>query len=56
VDHGDGHFSIVPLTESGEIGDDKLREWSSFRKSGVQHRFTRIVLDARTEEDARRPP
>jgi hypothetical protein len=51
---GHGHISIVPLTEEGVTDDEKLREWAKFRKTGQQHPFTKIVLEARVEEDVKR--
>ena len=50
----DGHVSIVPVNSSGAVDDAALKEWASFRKSGRQHPFTKIVRDAVTSDDIRR--
>lgn len=47
----DGHVSIVPLTPAGEVDDVALKNWARARKSGQQHPFTKIVLDARIVDD-----
>ncbi len=49
----EGHVAIVPVDANGQIDQQRLDEWASFRETGRVHPFTQIVLDAVVEVDVR---
>lgn len=56
IPNGGGHVSIVPVTASGEVDDEKLEEWAKYRMTGKRHPYTQMVLDARVGEDVKGEP
>jgi hypothetical protein len=49
----EGHVAITPVDGTGQINQQQLDEWASFRGTGRMHAFTQIVLDAVVEVDVR---
>jgi hypothetical protein len=49
-----GHVSITPVDSLGAVDQQRLQEWAAYRRTGRQHPFTRIVLEAIVELDVRR--
>ncbi len=42
----EGHATLAPVTDDGEVDQAKLQERASYRGTGQRHPFTQAVLDA----------